>query len=162
MGRHIVKMRVLLRQLAAFGAVGAIGVVVDVGLFNILRSRVLAPGSVAGAVLIAKVISTTVAISVNWVGNRYWSFSAERTGTPAREMLGFFAVSLATMAVPLACLFVSHTVLGLTSALADNISGNVVGLGLGAVVRFLVYRRWVFTGVKAPAATLHAPHAVES
>jgi len=33
---------------------------------------------------------------------------------------------------------------GFTSALADNISANVVGLGLGTLFRFWSYRKWVF------------------
>ncbi|MGN7860861.1 GtrA family protein [Microbacterium sp. 22303] len=141
-------MRGLLRQIAAFGVVGVVGLVVDVGLFNFLRSSVLGPDSFTGAVFIAKVISSMVAIAVNWAGNRYWSFAAERTAAPGREMLGFFAVSVSAMAVPLGCLFVSHVILGLTSALADNVASNVIGLVLGAVVRFVLYRRWVFTGLR--------------
>lgn len=141
------RARALFGQLAAFGAVGAVGLLVDVALFNLLRASILTPDSFGGAVLVAKIVSTTAAIAVNWVGNRYWSFAAARTAAPAREMLGFFAVSLVAMLVPLTCLFVSHVLLGLTSALADNISSNVIGLVLGAAVRFVVYRRWVFTGV---------------
>lgn len=147
---EVSKVRALLRQFAAFGMVGLAGLVVDVGLFNLLRATVLAPDSFAGAVLAAKILSTTAAIAVNWVGNRYWSFAAERTKAPGREVLGFFAVSIAAMVVPLTCLFVSHVVLGLTSALADNISSNVIGLVLGAAVRFWLYRRWVFTGLTVP------------
>jgi putative flippase GtrA len=37
-------------------------------------------------------------------------------------------------------------VLGLTSRLADNISANVVGVGLGTVFRFVTYKRFVFVG----------------
>jgi len=149
-----VRARALLRQLAAFGAVGLVGLVVDVGLFNLLRATVIAPDSFTGAVLVAKIVSTTAAIAVNWAGNRYWSFAAERTAAPGREMLGFFVVSVAAMVVPLTCLFVSHAVLGFTSVLADNISSNVIGLALGAVARFWLYRRWVFTGTAAPRPTV--------
>ena len=34
--------------------------------------------------------------------------------------------------------------LGFTSLLADNISSNVIGLGLGTLFRFTFYRMWVF------------------
>ncbi|WP_245907361.1 GtrA family protein [Leucobacter massiliensis] len=140
----------LLRQLTAFGAVGMIGLLVDVGLFNLLRASILTPEAFAGAVLLAKALASVAAIAVNWVGNRYWSFAAQRTERPGREALGFFAVSIAAMLIPLACLFVSHVLLGLRSALADNISANVVGLLLGAAARFVLYRRWIFTGVSRP------------
>jgi hypothetical protein len=40
---------------------------------------------------------------------------------------------------------VSHYLMGLTSPLADNISNNVIGLGLGTLFRFALYRWWVFS-----------------
>jgi hypothetical protein len=40
----------------------------------------------------------------------------------------------------------SHNMLGLTSRLADNISGNVIGVGLGTAFRYWSYRRFVFAG----------------
>jgi len=39
---------------------------------------------------------------------------------------------------------VSHYLLGFRSALADNISGNVVGVLLGNVFRYFMYRFFVF------------------
>ena len=33
----------------------------------------------------------------------------------------------------------------MTSALADNISGNLIGLGVGTLFRFYAYRKWVFS-----------------
>ncbi|GEP40336.1 hypothetical protein NPS01_39990 [Nocardioides psychrotolerans] len=44
------------------------------------------------------------------------------------------------------CLVLSHDVPGLTFRTADNISANVIGVDLGAVVRFVSYRRYVFAG----------------
>ena len=52
---------------------------------------------------------------------------------------------------------VSHYVLGLRSAVADNVSANVVGVGLGTAFRFVAYRFWVFRSpppVEDPAAVL--------
>ncbi|HEY0374022.1 MAG TPA: GtrA family protein, partial [Amnibacterium sp.] len=46
--------------------------------------------------------------------------------------------------VGLGCLWVSHYLLGMDSPLADNVSANVVGLLLGSVVRFALYRHWVY------------------
>jgi putative flippase GtrA len=50
------------------------------------------------------------------------------------------------MLVAVACLAVSHYVLGFTSPLADNVAANGVGLVLGTAFRYVAYRRWVFTG----------------
>jgi len=94
---------------------------------------------------------------VNWVGNRLWTFSANRQDRTVREGLEFFAVSIAGMGIGLGCLWVSHYVLGYTSVLADNISGNVIGLALGAVFRFSLYRWWVFAPHRNGAAGSAVP-----
>jgi len=75
-------MRTLLPQLARFGTVGLVGLVVDVALFNALRLTVLAPEVIAEGPVIAKVISTSMAIVVNWLGSRYWTFRREQRRRP--------------------------------------------------------------------------------
>ncbi|WP_439565938.1 GtrA family protein [Microcella sp.] len=137
-------MRTLLPQLARFGTVGLVGLVVDVALFNLLRVTVLDPDLIAEGPIIAKVISTSVAIAVNWVGSRYWTFRLERRRPAAREALEFAIVSVGGLLIAVACLVVSRYVLGFTSLLADNIATNVVGLALGSAFRFVMYRAWVF------------------
>jgi len=137
-------VRTLIRQLATFGVVGLGGLVIDVGVFNLLRLTVLAPELVHEGPFIAKVISTSLAIIANWLGNRYWTFRNHRRSQLIREGIEFVLVSLGGMLIALACLWVSHYVLGYTSALADNISTNVVGLALGTAFRFTFYRLWVF------------------
>ncbi|MBG6239526.1 putative flippase GtrA [Mycetocola sp. CAN_C7] len=139
------RVRRVVVQAAQFGLVGAAGLLVDLVVFNALRLTVLSPDAVETGPLLAKVLSTILAIITNWLGNRYWTFSRERQSNTVREGVEFFAVSLAGMAIGLACLWVSHYVLGFTSVLADNIAANVIGLGLGAVFRFTLYRLWVFS-----------------
>lgn len=137
-------MRQLIGQLARFGVVGLGGLVIDVGVFNLLRLTVLAPEEVATGPIIAKVVSTSLAIVFNWLGNRYWTFRATRRRQAVREAIEFIAVSLAGSLISLLCLWISHYVLGLTSPLADNLSSNVIGLALGTAFRFVFYRWWVF------------------
>ncbi|GAB3120012.1 GtrA family protein [Glaciibacter psychrotolerans] len=127
-----------------FGAVGLVGFAVDVTVFNLLRATVFDPHLVHAGPIYAKIVSTILAIVVNWLGNRYWTFSSNRQSRTVREGIEFFAVSLVGMGIGLACLWFSHYVLGMTSVLADNISSNVIGLGLGAAFRFVLYRYWVF------------------
>jgi putative flippase GtrA len=133
----------LLPQLIKFGAVGAVGFVVNLAVFNALMLTVLS--AVPHRALIATAIATLVAIGTNWVGNRYWAFAQTRQDDTVREGAEFFIVSLAGMAIPLLCVWVSHYLLGYTSLLADNIANNVVGLALGMVFRFAFYRWWVFS-----------------
>lgn len=146
--------RVLLSQLARFGAVGAVGFLVDVGVFNLLRATVLSPEEVHTGPLIAKAISTVLAIFVNWMGNRYWTFADRRSSSTVREGVEFFVVSIIGMVIGIACLWLSHYVLGYTSVLADNISSNVIGLALGAAFRFVAYRLWVFAPHRTATATV--------
>jgi putative flippase GtrA len=137
-------MRLLIAQLARFGVVGLIGFVIDVGVFNILRATVLEPSVIHEGPFIAKVVSTCLAIAANYVGNRYWTFGATKREQVVREGVEFVVVSVGGMLITLACLWISHYALGFTSVLADNIAGNVIGLGLGTIFRFAFYRSWVF------------------
>jgi len=137
-------MRNFLSQLSRFGIVGTIGLVVDVGVFNLLRATVLAPETLHEGPVLAKVISTSVAILANWVGNRYWTFRTERRARMLREGIEFVVVSLGGMLIALGCLWLSHYGMGLRSTLADNISANGFGLVLGTLFRFWLYRVWVF------------------
>jgi putative flippase GtrA len=134
----------LLMQVLKFGAVGGVGFVVNLVVFNVLLATVFHPRGVHFGPLYATVAATVVAIAVNWLGNRYWAFSSGRQSNTAREGAEFFAVSLIGMAIPLLCVWRSHYVMHLTSPLADNIANNVVGLVLGMLFRFALYRWWVF------------------
>lgn len=136
------------REALKFGAVGAIAFVTDVGLFNLLTTS-LWPGDgvppLDGHEKIAKVVSAGTATLVAWIGNRNWTFRHRRQSTPHRELVQFAFMNLVGMLIAVACLTISHDVLGFTSTLADNISGNVIGIGLGTLFRFWAYRRFVFT-----------------
>ncbi|WP_353828578.1 GtrA family protein [Agromyces sp. SYSU T0242] len=133
-----------LAYLVKFGVVGLIGYAIDVALFNALRVGLFGEDTWAQTAIGAKVVSTSVAIVFNWIGNRYWTFRSHRRRRVLREFAEYVAVSLGGMAISLLCLWVSHYVLGFTSLLADNISSNVIGLGLGTAFRFLLYRYWVY------------------
>jgi putative flippase GtrA len=155
-------MRLLISQLARFGVVGAVGFVIDTVIFNVLLATTFSTDANHEGPLWAKVISTSVAIVVNWVGNRYWTFRKEERRHPVSEAIEFFVVSLVGLGIGLGCLWISHYVLGLTSPLADNISANVIGLGLGTVFRFALYRLWVFNPRRDSALRArHAPSEAE-
>lgn len=136
-------MRARLLELLRFGAVGGVAFLVDVGLFNLLR---FGPGQLLEhKVLTAKVVSVTVATLVAWLGNRYWTFAGKRSDQRVRELVMFAVVNVVGMGIAVACLAISHYVLDLTSAFADNVSGNIVGIGLGTLFRYVAYRTVVFT-----------------
>src|SRR3954452_17769986 len=139
---------VVYREMLKFGAVGAIAFVVDVGLFNLLTTDLWVGsggGPLDGHEKIAKVISASVATVVAWLGNRYWSFRHRRQSSRSREFLTFLFMNVVGTVIAVLCLAVSHDVFGFTSHLADNLSGNVIGIGLGTLFRFWAYRTFVFT-----------------
>lgn len=133
----------LLVYVLKFGIVGLVGFAVDLAIFNFLLLGAAGDGWWSHPVG-AKFFSTSAAIVVNWIGNRYWTFRNDRHRHIAREFVEFVAASLAGMAVTLAFVWFTHDVLGFQSVLADNISANVIGLGLGTLVRFVLYRFWVW------------------
>ena len=139
------------REMASFGAVGAANVLLDIGIFNLilLGFRHDAAG--------AKVVSTTVATIASYFMNRHWTWRDRNRSGVHRELPLFALLSAVGLALAEACLWVSHDLLGYTSALADNIAANGVGLALGMVWRFLSFKRWVFTAPLVPAEVRAQP-----
>lgn len=139
LSRFITLVREAIPQLATFGGVGLLAFVVDVGGYNLLRITVM-----PDQVIWAKVVSVTVATGVAWLGHRYLTFRRTRRPAVVKELLLFGLANGGGLLIASGCLFVSHYVLGFTSTLADNISGNVVGLVLGTLFRYFTYRFLVF------------------
>jgi putative flippase GtrA len=145
---------VVYREMVKFGAVGAIAYVVDTYVYNVLRTGVwpLSEAPLAHKPLLSKVISVAVATVVAWLGNRYWTFRHRRRAAMRSEFILFVVMNVGGLVIALGCLWLSHYVFGLTSALADNISGNVVGIVLGTLFRFWAYRQFVFTELRPGTA----------
>lgn len=132
----------LLREIGKFGIVGALCYCIDIGLFNLLRGPL-------GEPILPKVISTVVAATAAFIGNRFWTWRHRERSGLAREYPLFFVANLVGLGITVACLWISHNWLGshwpiLQSQLADNLSGNVLGVGLASLFRFWAYRRYVF------------------
>lgn len=135
----------LIRELSKFGTVGAVCYLVDIAVFNILRVAL-------GEPIIPKIISTVIATTLAFIGNRFWTWRDRTRSGLAREYPLFFGVNLVGLGIGVACLWISHNWLGsywpvFATGLADNISANVVGMGLSTLFRFWAYRRFVFRAV---------------
>lgn len=135
----------VVRQLARFGVVGALGFATDVGVFNLLRFGTGGEGPLHDYPLSAKVVSGVLATLVAWLGNRFWTFRSTRRDKAHHEFLLFAVVAALGTLISMGCLWVSHYGLGYRSALADNISANVIGMALATGFRFWAYRRHVFS-----------------
>ena len=130
-------------ELAKFGAIGAVAYLIDVGVFNALRFS-SSEGLLSDKPLTAKTMSVALATTFAYFGNRHWTFKDRARTSFRREYALFFLLNGVAMAIALVCLGISHYVLNFQSALADNISANVIGLILSTAFRFWGYHNWVF------------------
>jgi putative flippase GtrA len=129
--------RLIVRELSAFGVVGAFCFALDLVLFQLVYVH-----TAAGAVA-AKLVATLVSMTVAFVGHRYWSFS-QRARTGLRQgYLRFALINGITMAMGLAIVAIVRYPLGQESILVLQVA-NVGSIALGTAVRWLAYRRWVF------------------
>lgn len=134
----------LLGYALKFGVVGLSCFVIDVGIFNLLRAGVFGTGYFFAGPIGAKIVSSVISRVIAWLANRLWTFRTRRRSDVALEFVEFGVVGAVGIGIGVACVAVSHYVLGFTSLLADNIAANVVGLVLGTTFRFAMYRYWVF------------------
>ncbi|HWN29477.1 MAG TPA: GtrA family protein [Actinomycetospora sp.] len=144
-GRRSRGPRSVVRELGAFGVVGATAFLVDVVLFQVLYA-------VAGVdPVTAKLTSTLVATAVAYLGHRYWSFAHRVRTRVRRSFLLFAAVNTTTLLIGLGVVWFVRYPLGQESALVLQVA-NLVSIAIGTAIRFLAYRRWVFPA-HSPAAT---------
>jgi putative flippase GtrA len=136
---------VLYREMLKFGVVGAVAFVIDAGGFNLLVYGG-GHGPLHHRPLTAKIISAGVSILVAWLGNRYWTFRHRRRPQAHHELGLFVLVNGVGLLIAVACLGFSRYVLGLESAVADNLAGTIIGTALGTLFRFWAYRTLVFSG----------------
>jgi putative flippase GtrA len=136
---RLLKLR---QELGKFFSVGALAYLVAVGGFNSLVHLKNAP--LASKPLTASIISGVISILVAYLGNRHWTWKdRQRTGAK-REVFLFFIINGIALLFGVICLAISRYIFGLDSALADNISANVIGVGIGTIFRFWSYRTIVF------------------
>jgi putative flippase GtrA len=141
------RLRHLGPEATKFGIVGLTGVGVQIVAFNVLRYAgpdhvgILEPKPIT-----AQVLAIALATVITYLGNRYWTYLHRARGNVGRELPVFVLLNGIAIGIGALCLALSHYALRLTSPLADNISGNIIGLGLGTMFRFWSYRRFVFTG----------------
>lgn len=135
------------RQFAKFLVVGGTTWVIDTGIFFVLKHTVLPE-----KVLTAKIIAVLVAMIVNYILNREWSFRDRGGRERHHEAALFFLLNGIGIGVTLAPLGISHYLLGFRvpnhslffENMADFISGSIIGTILAMAFRYWAYRKWVF------------------
>lgn len=127
--------RVLLKEISAFGLIGAFAFVIDIGIFSWLAPH--------GA-LKAKIVSTIVSTTFAYVGNRYFSFSHRARTSLGRETAFFFAINLITLIFSLLVIALFVYPLHYAHASFTVKIVNVATIVAGTIFRFWSYKRFVF------------------
>ena len=134
-----------LRQGGAFLIVGAVGFVVDAGVYNLLVFWG-GEGPMFHRPLAAKIIAIGVATVVTYFGNKWWTFGHRTGGNALRQYLLYAVFNVIAIGLQLGCLAFSRYVLDLSTPLSDNISGTLIGQIVAVVFRYWAYDKFVFVG----------------
>lgn len=127
--------RILLKEVAAFGAVGAVGFVIDVGLFNLFFHEGQA---------VAKLISTSVATVATYLGNRYFSFSHRARSGVGRETSIFFGINMLVLGFSIGVIALAEYPMHFKHHVFAMNVANIVSIAMGTGFRFWAYKRFVF------------------
>jgi len=135
-----------------FMTVGVIGAVVDFGIMNLLSKLYNMPLTLAGT------ISFICAIISNFLWNRYWTYPDSRSRPVARQLIMFFVVNVAGLAIRLPILhFLEPPLKNFFVDLALNIPFTpgflgknftlMVAVGVVMLWNFFVNRYWTYNDV---------------
>ncbi|MEU6626497.1 GtrA family protein [Streptomyces litmocidini] len=135
----------LVREVAKFGAVGAVGVLVDLGVFNLVRHFSELP------VVRASIVATVVAIVFNYLGFRYFTYRDRDKSSRTKELALFLLFSLVGLVIQNGLLYAATYGFGWDTPLQSNFF-KFFGIGVATLFRFWSYRTWVFRALPAKEA----------
>ncbi|MFD7709801.1 GtrA family protein [Streptomyces sp. NPDC059785] len=135
----------LVREIAKFGAVGALGTVVNFAVSNLLWH------TTSLQAVRANVIATVVAIACNYVGFRYFAYRDRDKSARTRELTLFLVFSAVGLVIENGVLYAAIYGFGWNSPVERNVF-KVLGMGIATLFRFWSYRSWVFRTLPAPEA----------
>jgi putative flippase GtrA len=130
-------LRDLIPELAKFGAVGAIGAVIDLGGASLLY------GVYHVGPLTAKAVSILTAMVITYLGNRFWTFRHRVNAGWLKQISLFVLLNGVGLVIAEAVIALTSYGLDEKSNLAYTMA-SVVGTGLATIFRYLTYKRWVF------------------
>lgn len=142
-----------LTRFLKFATVGAIGMVVDLTVLNVLYRLVLpalVPGLSDGVrLIVANSISFTVAVLSNFTWNRLWTFPESRQRPLGAQLVQFAIVNVIGLAINNLVLWLVFQVT--QQILPDPFNYNVAKILAIGVVLFWNYganRLWTYRGIK--------------
>jgi putative flippase GtrA len=131
------RLGLMYREIAKFGAVGGAGVVVKIGVFNLVRHNTQLQ------TVRASILATLVSIVFNYVGFRYFTYRDRDKAGRAKELSLFLLFSGIGLVIENGVLYMATYGFGWDSSLQSNVF-KFVGIGLATLFRFWSYRTWVF------------------
>ncbi|MGW2087400.1 GtrA family protein [Streptomyces sp. NPDC001880] len=148
------RLELLAREVAKFGAVGAVGLVVNISVSNLLWRYTSIPTVRAG------LLATLVAVLGNYLGFRYWTYRDRDKSGRTRELTLFLLFSGAGAVIETGVLYVATYGFGWDSPVQSNVF-KILGIGIATLFRFWSYRTWVFKAlpVEKPAPAAEKPVA---
>jgi putative flippase GtrA len=142
-----------LTRFVKFATVGAIGMVVDLTVLNVLYRLVLpalVPGLSDGVrLIVANSISFTVAVLSNFTWNRLWTFPESRQRPLGTQLVQFTIVNVIGLAINNLVLWLAFQVT--QQVLPDPFDYNIAKITAIGVVLFWNYganRLWTYRGIK--------------
>lgn len=142
-----------LTRFVKFATVGAIGMVVDLTVLNVLYRLilpVLVPGLSDGVrLIVANSISFTVAVLSNFTWNRLWTFPESRQRPLGTQLVQFAIVNVIGLAINNLVLWLVFQVT--QQVLPDPFDYNIAKITAIGVVLFWNYganRLWTYRGIK--------------
>ncbi|MFG2501323.1 GtrA family protein [Streptomyces sp. NPDC048441] len=144
-----VRLDQLAREVAKFGAVGALGTLVNFGVSNLLWHTTDLQA------VRANVIATVVAIAFNYVGFRYFTYRDRDKSSRTKELTLFLMFSAVGLVIENGVLYAAIYGFDWDSPLQRNVF-KFVGIGIATCFRFWSYRTWVFKSLPARETVAHA------
>jgi putative flippase GtrA len=137
LGDLYTRFRVLIHEVAKFGAVGILAFLITIVGANALRY-----GAGLGP-LTSVALATAVATVFAFLGNKLWAFRHRKGSHWGRESVLFFVFNGIGLLIQLGFVSAARYGLGLEDKFSYNVA-NVVGVGFATIFRLYCYRRWVF------------------
>ncbi|MFF3331442.1 GtrA family protein [Streptomyces sp. NPDC002888] len=145
----------LMHEVVKFGAVGGAGLLVNLGVFNLVRHVTDLQ------VVRASVIATVVAIIFNYIGFRYFAYRDRDKGRRTKELTLFLLFSAVGLVIENGILYAATYGFGWDSPLQSNVF-KFLGIGVATLFRFWSYRSWVFRALPAREAVADAESFLEA
>lgn len=140
-------LRRLVGELAKFGVVGIIGLVVQFSTLPLMLEALPATR--------ASMAATAVAICTNYIGYRYWVYRNADKKTRSREITLFLVFSGIGLVIQTGAVYALTGTTGMTGKTAV-MGFNLLGIAVATLFRFWSYRTWVFKAVPTADPTLAA------